>query len=86
MSTVKKNIRKNQENRTRNIHYSSCLRTLRKKVLKAISEKEAQTLSLRDSFNTLLKRMANKGIIHLNKMARYQSRISKKIKNSMERL
>lgn len=78
---AKKRARQAIKNRNRNASQRSMVRTYLKKVVAAIEEgnKEAATAAYNAAV-PVLDRMADKGIFHKNKAARYKSRLNTKIK------
>ena len=68
-------IRKSEQQRLRNKHYKSMMRTMIKKVL-ALSDKEAAEKQLRETVSVLDK-LAAKRIIHRNKAANQKARLTK---------
>lgn len=78
---AKKRVRQAQKARARNASQRSAMRTVVKKVLKAIEAKDKNAAN--EAFRyaaSILDRSAGKGLIHKNKAARLKSRINAKIK------
>lgn len=78
---AKKRARQAIQNRARNASQRSMVRTELKKVVAAIAKGDKQAAN--DAYNTavpVLDRMADKGIFHKNKAARYKSRLNAQIK------
>ncbi len=68
-------IRKSEQQRLRNRHYRSLMRTMIKKVLNAADKAEAEK-QLRQT-TSILDKLARKGIIHPNKAANQKSRLTR---------
>lgn len=78
---AKKRVRQAQKARARNASQRSAMRTVVKKVLKAIEAKDKNLANETFRYATaVLDRSASKGLIHKNKAARLKSRINAKIK------
>lgn len=78
---AKKRARQAIQNRARNASQRSMVRTELKKVVAAIAKGDKQAAS--DAYKAavpVLDRMADKGIFHKNKAARYKSRLNTQIK------
>ena len=78
---AKKRARQAIKSRARNASQRSMVRTYLKKVLAAIESGDKQVAT--DAYNAavpVLDRMADKGIFHKNKAARYKSRLNTQIK------
>lgn len=78
---AKKRARQAIKNRARNASQRSMVRTELKKVVAAIAKGDKQVAS--DAYKAavpVLDRMADKGIFHKNKAARYKSRLNAQIK------
>lgn len=78
---AKKRARQAIKNRARNASQRSMVRTELKKVVAAIAKGDKQAAS--DAYKAavpVLDRMADKGIFHKNKAARYKSRLNTQIK------
>lgn len=78
---AKKRIKQSEKNRQHNISLRSMYRTYIKKINTAIeSGKKDLALEAYKISEPVLDSMVNKGIMHKNKVARYKSRLSAKIK------
>lgn len=77
----RKRIRQNEKHRARNASAISMFRTVLKKVVKALEDKNLE--EARTAYKVavpVIDRMAMKGLIHKNKAARHKSRLSAHIK------
>lgn len=81
MSTVKKNVRHNLENKMTNSYYKSRLNTMKKKLIQKLSidNKSEDTKNFVNEFYSFIRKLVNKNIIHTNKMSRLQSNIAKQL-------
>lgn len=78
---AKKRARQSEARRQRNAGQRSMLRTYIKKVVQAISTKNAENAQVAyQEAVPVIDRMAIKGIIHKNKAARHKSRLTAHIK------
>lgn len=80
---ARKRARQAETRRQHNVSIRSLLRTLRKKVLAAISSKDKSTIDV--AYKNLVKnldRQATKGLIHKNVAARIKSKTNKRIKEA----
>ncbi len=81
IKSAKKRARQAENNRQRNASQRSMLRTYMKKVVKAIeagNKTEAQAAFV--AAQPIIQSAAGKNLIHANKAARHQSRLSAQIK------
>ena len=80
IKSAKKDIRKSQRARLRNISYRSMLRTHIKKVRVALGNGDAENAQAAyKALEPLLDRSVNKGFFHRNKVARYKKRLSARV-------
>lgn len=78
---ARKRARQAVKRRAHNASMRSMMRTFVKKIIYAINAKDkANAESAYKAAVPVLDRMANKGLIHKNKAARYKSRLYKRIK------
>ncbi len=78
---AKKRVRQAENNRMRNKHHRSTMRTAIKKVEAAISEGDKeQAATAFAAAIPFIDSMVNKGIIHKNNAARKKSRLNKHIR------
>lgn len=78
---AKKRVRQSEKARQQNMGMRSQLRTAIKKVYAALTGKNKQAAN--EGFKEaqpVIDKMVSKGIIHLNKAARYKSRLNAQIK------
>ncbi|MBN1783254.1 30S ribosomal protein S20 [bacterium] len=75
--SAEKRVRQNERRRVRNVQKRSMLKTAIKKVQAAPDKETAQTELIKT--NSVLDRMAVKGIIHKNKAANLKSKLSKAV-------
>ena len=85
IESQKKRNRQNEKNRQRNIRMKSTYKTSSKKVITALSAKDAEKspeklLDLFKSFQKTIDTISGKGVIHWKKAARLKSRMLKKVK------
>jgi small subunit ribosomal protein S20 len=82
---AKKRVRQSEKHRQRNASRRSMLRTLIKKVLHAIENKnlEAAQAAYKEAV-PVIDRLATKGLIHKNKAARYKHNFSNHIKRLVQ--
>lgn len=80
--SAKKRIQIAERNRTRNMVIKSRVRTAMKKVLRGIEEGSDQLEILTKHAISQLDKAQNKGILHKNTVARYKSRLTKKVNAS----
>ena len=79
--SAKKRARQSLVRRARNASHKSLIRTMIKKVITAIHNKNPETAQTAYAAAVpIIDRMANKKIIHKNKAARHKSRLNGKIK------
>ena len=79
--SAKKRARQAVVRRSHNVGQRSLVRTVVKKVIAAIEEKNIETAKSNYAVAvSVMDKMANKNIIHKNKVARYKSRLNAKIK------
>ncbi len=69
-----KRIRTNERDRQRNRHYKTLLKTSLKKVRSAENKEEAEALYRQTE--SILDKLADKGIIHKNKAANQKSKLA----------
>lgn len=78
---ARKRAKQAEKNRMRNASQRSMMRTHVKKVLRALAANDVE--GARSAYQTavpIVDRMANKGLIHKNKAARYKSRLNARIR------
>lgn len=80
--SAKKRIEIAERNRTRNMVIKSRVRTAMKKVLRGIEEGSDQLEILTKHAISQLDKAQSKGILHKNTVARYKSRLTKKVNAS----
>lgn len=80
--SAKKRIEIAERNRNRNIVIKSRVRTAMKKVLRGIEEGSDQLEILTKHAISQLDKAQSKGILHKNTVARYKSRLTKKVNAS----
>ncbi len=81
IASARKRARQSEKNRTRNASQRSMVRTLIKKVTKAVEVKDkAAAETAYKEMVPVLDRYADHGLIHKNKAARHKSRLSAHIK------
>jgi ribosomal protein S20 len=80
MSTVKKNVRHNRENKISNSAYKSKLNTMRKKLNQYLKKNDfsLEMENLKREFIGFARKLVNKNILHKNKLSRLQSCFDKK--------
>ena len=74
---AEKHLRTSEKRRIRNVAQKSMVKTAMKKVLQAEDAESAQKALA--SATSLLDKLARKGIIHRNAVARYKSKLTKKV-------
>ncbi|MXZ61288.1 MAG: 30S ribosomal protein S20 [Acidobacteria bacterium] len=81
--SAKKRVRQNEEQRLRNRHHRSCLRSAIKKLRAAVAagDQDASKEQLPRTI-ALLDRMAGRRVIHRNAAARTKSRLSRLVAKS----
>jgi small subunit ribosomal protein S20 len=81
IASARKRARQSEKNRVRNASQRSMVRTLIKKVVKAVESKDKTAAEAAyKEMAPVLDRYANRGLIHKNKAARHKSRLSAHIK------
>lgn len=80
--SAKKRILIAERNRTRNLVIKSRVRTAIKKVLRGLEEGSDQLETLTKHAISQLDKAQSKGILHKNTVARYKSRLTKKVNAS----
>ncbi len=83
IKSAKKRMRQNEEQRKRNRHYRSRMRTQIKKFHELLDGKDIESASsLLKEVYSVIDRTAQKGVIHANAAARYKSRLTKHLNES----
>ena len=78
---AKKRVRQAEKNRQHNASYRSMMRTLIKRVVKAIETgKATEADTAYQKALPIIDRMASRGLIHTNKAARHKSRLLARIR------
>lgn len=80
--SAKKRIKVAERNRRRNMMIKSRVRTAMKKVLRGLEESSDQLEALTKHAVSQLDKAQSKGVLHKNTVARYKSRLVKKVQAS----
>lgn len=82
--SAKKRIKVAERNRRRNMMIKSRVRTAMKKVLRSLEEGGSELDTLAKHAVSQLDKAQNKGILHKNTVARYKSRLLKKVSSAAQ--
>ncbi|MBM3300561.1 MAG: 30S ribosomal protein S20 [Deltaproteobacteria bacterium] len=74
-----KRMRQNEKRRLRNMSFRSKTRTVVKRFLKAVDEKDPSAAELLSAAMSLMQKGVSKGIFHRNTTARTVSRLAKRL-------